>query len=156
MKIFFILFFLSSIFSYGQYNNIPYEEGEKTTNPEVLSAFIEQNPQHPNIEALKEKLQTLIINKEKEEQMATDIINHLIENDPNKAYIIVTNLSRCDITINFQGQKLYQLDIPSNNEKRVLVEKGSYEISSKICNANYKAQKEVTNDYELVINLTKK
>lgn len=154
MRIILLVFLVFSPFiAFGQ-SSISYEQAAKSSDPKIISSFIVQNPTHPQIEVLKQRLNHIINKKEEDAQTATEIINHLIENDPNKAYVSIKNMSQCDITISFQGKNYYTLDILSQNEGRLLVEKGTYEISSKVCKANYKAQKEITNDYELVLNLS--
>ena len=80
------LLMLLSALSYGQ-TTISYEQVSQTNDPKILSEFIVQNPYHPQIEVLKQRLNLIINKQEQDAQMATDIINHLIENDPNKAYI---------------------------------------------------------------------
>lgn len=75
------------------------------------------------------------------------ILNYVLggdKNQKNKALVNVNNLSNCDITVSFNGNASYQLEVKANTIGRILVEKGKYDISSKICTALYKTEMEVT------------
>lgn len=92
-----------------------------------------------------------------EDQKTADILNHILNSNDrtNEAYVSVNNLSQCPIVVNFEGNKKYQLSIGANSVGRILIDKGNYTISSKVCNAQYKNQRAIQKDWELTLNLSK-
>lgn len=87
-------------------------------------------------------------------QKTVKLLNHLFDNDPNKkeAYVAVKNNSSCDIIVYFSGKKSYTLDVKKNTENFALVDKGSYSITSNVCNAKYSATKSIHKDMEMTLN----
>lgn len=76
------------------------------------------------------------------------LLNHLFSNDKKKknAYLQVKNLSKCPISLQIKGRKNYTLDIPAQKDGHLLVAKGTYTLSGKICHANYHQKKTLTKD----------
>lgn len=79
------------------------------------------------------------------------LLNHLFSNDKKKknAYLQINNLSKCPISLQIKGRKNYILDIPAKKDGHLLVAKGTYILSGKICNANYHQKKKITKDIVL-------
>lgn len=84
--------------------------------------------------------------KDKDQDIA--LLNHLFSNDKNKksAYLQVKNLSKCPISLQIKGRKNYTLDIPAKEDGHLLIAKGTYTLSGKICHANYHQKKNLTKD----------
>lgn len=87
-----------------------------------------------------------------------EVLTHLFNNDPNKkdAYVLIRNKSECNLIVKFEGKKFYNLDVPKMGENYILVQKGTYRITTMICNAQYASVKNVTQDIEINLNATKK
>lgn len=83
-----------------------------------------------------------------------DLLNHLFNNDPNRrqAYIQIENLSKCNMIVKISGKKFYNLNVPAQNKNFILVDKGSYTLSTNVCDAKYSSKKNVTQD--IVVTLT--
>lgn len=83
-----------------------------------------------------------------------DLLNHLFNNDPSSkdAYIQITNNSACNIMVNIVGPRSYSLNIPSRRQNFVLVDKGTYNLSSKICGASYASRKVINKDITITLN----
>lgn len=92
-------------------------------------------------------------NKVKGEKTA-DLLNHLFDNNPNKkkASITIVNNSPCDIVVYFSGAKNYTLDVGKNTKNFILVDKGSYSITSDVCNAKYSARTLINKDMSTTLN----
>ncbi|MDY3548818.1 hypothetical protein PG291_09415 [Riemerella anatipestifer] len=84
-----------------------------------------------------------------------DVLNHLFSNDPSKkeAYLLVKNLSNCNITVKIDGNKKYNLDIAAHNENYILLDKGNYSLSASICNGKYLSNKLINKDMEVSLSL---
>ncbi len=87
-----------------------------------------------------------------------EVLTHLFNNDPNKkdAYVLIRNKSECNLIVKFEGKKFYNLDVPKMGENYILVQKGTYRITTMICNAQYASVKNITQDLEINLNATKK
>lgn len=83
-----------------------------------------------------------------------DLLNHLFNTDPSSrsAYVQIVNKSKCNLIIKISGKKFYNLDVPANNQNYVLVEKGTYNLTTSVCDAKYSAKKNIGKD--IVITLT--
>lgn len=87
-----------------------------------------------------------------------EVLTHLFNNDPNKkdAYVLIRNKSECNLIVKFEGKKFYNLDVPKMGENYILVQKGTYRITTMICNAQYASIKNITQDLEINLNAAKK
>lgn len=83
----------------------------------------------------------------------TDLLNHLFNNDPNSkdAYLQITNKSKCNLVVKISGKKFYNLTIPANNQNFILVEKGTYTLTSSICDAKYSSVKDISKDLMITL-----
>ena len=87
-----------------------------------------------------------------------EVLTQLFNNDPNKkdAYVLIRNKSECNLIVKFEGKKFYNLDVPKMGENYILVQKGTYRITTMICNAQYASVKNITQDLEINLNAAKK
>jgi len=87
-----------------------------------------------------------------------EVLTHLFNNDPNKkdAYVLIRNKSECNLIVKFEGKKFYNLDVPKMGENYILVQKGTYRITTMICNAQYASEKNISQDIEINLNAAKK
>jgi len=86
-----------------------------------------------------------------------DLLTHLFSNDPNRkeAYIQIVNKSNCNLVVKISGKKFYNLTIPAHNQNFILVNKGTYTLTSSICDAKYSATKKVSQDISITLNAPK-
>lgn len=91
---------------------------------------------------------TSAIRTTKEDNDDVEILNHLFSASKNKikAYIEVKNLSKCHIDLEIKGKKRFSLKIPAHEEGRILVPKGEYVFSGKICDKIYIQTKNLNGD----------
>ncbi|WHF51220.1 hypothetical protein QGN23_12385 [Chryseobacterium gotjawalense] len=83
-----------------------------------------------------------------------DLLNHLFNNDPSSktAYVQIKNKSKCNLIVKLSGKKFYNLNIPANNENFIMVEKGSYSITTMVCDAKYSSTKNIGKDIVITLN----
>ena len=91
--------------------------------------------------------------KKKHEETA-EILNHLLNDSSksNSVLVAIKNQSKCSISVNFKGKKAYVLNIPANSMGRILVDKGTYKISSLICNAQFHTEKHIQSGIQMTLN----
>ncbi len=80
-----------------------------------------------------------------------EMLNHLFDNSKNKkkAYLQIQNRSKCPIRISIKGKRNYVLDIHAMSDGDILVMKGTYVLSGKICGKDYRQNKKLTKDIAL-------
>ena len=75
------------------------------------------------------------------------ILNSLFDNDPKSAesIVLVENKSDCNMIVRIEGigNFKYRIAVPSRGENSIVVQKGDYLFSSKICGAQYASQNTV-------------
>ncbi|SFI40426.1 DUF6759 domain-containing protein [Halpernia frigidisoli] len=85
------------------------------------------------------------------------LLTHLFSNDPNEkeAYIQIENKSKCNLIVKISGKKFYNLTIPANNKNFIMVDKGTYKLTTSVCDAQYSSVKTVNKDIVISLNYHK-
>jgi hypothetical protein len=86
------------------------------------------------------------------------ILTHLFNNDPTdrNAYIQIQNKSKCNIIVKISGRKYYNLTVPANNNNFIMVDKGSYRLTTSVCDAQYSSVKDVNKDIVITLGYNKR
>ncbi len=121
-----------------------------------------------NSTAAKPKVETLSTNKLKSSvkkdvrsgtvdahtQKTVDLLNHLFSNDPNRreAYVQIENNSKCNLIVKIAGKKYYNLDVPAKGQNFILVDKGTYTLTTNVCDAKYSSVKNINKDIAITLN----
>lgn len=87
-------------------------------------------------------------------QKTVDLLNHLFSNDPNRreAYVQIENKSKCNLIVKISGKKYYNLDVPANGQNFILIDKGSYTLTTNVCDAKYSSVKNINKDVAITLN----
>lgn len=82
------------------------------------------------------------------------VLTSLFSNDPNKkeAIVQIVNKSSCVLVVKISGKKFYNLTVPSNGQNYILVDKGTYNLTTSICDAKYNQNKAITKDIIITLN----
>lgn len=86
-----------------------------------------------------------------------DLLNHLFNTDPSSktAYVQIVNKSKCNLIVKISGRKFYNLDVPANNQNFILIDKGSYNMTTSVCDAKYSSTKNISKDIVVTLNAPK-
>lgn len=86
-----------------------------------------------------------------------ELLTHLFNTDPNSknAYVQIVNKSKCNLIVKISGRKFYNLDVPARNQNYILVDKGSYTLTTSVCDAKYSSQKNINKDIVVTLNAPK-
>ncbi len=86
-----------------------------------------------------------------------DLLNHMFNNDPgsNSAYVQIVNKSKCNLIVKISGRKFYNLDVPANNQNFIMLEKGTYKVTTSVCDAKYASTKKIGKDIVITLNQPK-
>lgn len=120
----------------------------------------------PKVEPISKKEVATAIKKDvakdgtvsEKNKKTAELLTHLFNNDPNKkeAYIHIKNKSKCNLIVKISGKKFYNLTVPANNDNYILVPKGSYTLTTSVCDAKYSSVKNIQKDTEITLNTGKK
>jgi hypothetical protein len=83
-----------------------------------------------------------------------DLLNHLFNSDPNSrtAYVQIVNKSKCNLIVKISGKKFYNLDVPASTQNFIMVDKGSYTLTTSVCDAKYSSKKTIGKDIVITLN----
>jgi len=86
-----------------------------------------------------------------------ELLTHLFNSDASSksAYIQIINKSKCNLIVKISGKKYYNLNVPANNQNFILVDKGSYIVTTSVCDAKYSSSKNINKDIVLTLNSPK-
>jgi hypothetical protein len=86
-----------------------------------------------------------------------DLLNHLFNTDESSttAYVQIINKSKCNLIVKISGKKFYNLDVPANNQNFLLVDKGTYVLTTSVCDAKYSSTKNIGKDIVVTLNSPK-
>lgn len=83
-----------------------------------------------------------------------ELLTHIFNTDPNSrtAYIQIINKSKCNLIVKVSGKRFYNLDVPANNQNYIMVDKGSYSVTTSVCDAKYSSSKNINKDIVITLN----
>lgn len=87
-------------------------------------------------------------------QQTVAMLNHLFNSDPSsgEALIQIKNKSRCNLIVKISGPKFYNLSVPVGGNNFIMVKKGSYRLTTSVCDAAYSSLKKVNRDLVITLN----
>lgn len=94
------------------------------------------------------------LSSEAKKEKTVGLLNQLFVNDieSGNAILLIQNNSDCNMIIRIQGGKFYNLAVPAHGENSLVVEKGSYNLSSNLCDAKYSAVKDIKKNMLVILN----
>ncbi len=60
-----------------------------------------------------------------------------------EAILLFKNNSDCNIVLRIEGKDYYNLAVPAHGENFIVINKGSYTLSSNVCDMKYISQKDI-------------
>lgn len=109
-----------------------------------------------NTEKLKTEVKNEVKtgNKSPNMQKTVDLLNHLFSNDPKRreAYVNIKNMSKCNMIVKISGKKFYNLDVKARGQNFILVDKGTYTLTTNVCDAKYSSVKNINKDISITLN----
>ncbi len=90
-------------------------------------------------------------------QVTAEVLTYLL-NEPDarepRTAAVIENKSFCPMILRMKrstDQFIYSLPIPAQSKNQFVIEKGYYQVSSRICQAHYLAEKEITEPLILIL-----
>lgn len=104
-----------------------------------------------------EEFNQLISQNEKQySDKAVKLLNNLFDEDITKTetIILLQNNTDCNLIVRISGNKSYKVAIPAHDKNSLVLEKGQYNFTSKVCGAQYLSTKNIYTN--LLINIGNK
>ncbi|WP_027381186.1 DUF6759 domain-containing protein [Chryseobacterium daeguense] len=102
-----------------------------------------------------EEFKQLIASTSKEHQDKTvKLLNAMFNEDISSKEVILLfkNLSDCNLVLRIQGKNFYNMAVPAKGENFIVINKGTYILTSNVCDVVYSSKKDINKSIFLTIN----
>ncbi|MDQ1855915.1 DUF6759 domain-containing protein [Chryseobacterium sp. WLY505] len=129
--------------------NTEWTKGALTAKPMEARPVIADIPKgamrNPNSDDAEEFKKLIAETSAEYKEKTVRILNAMFNEDihRNEAILLFKNNSDCNIVLRIEGQEFYNLAVPSHAENFIVLKKGSYTLSSNICDMKYSSQKDI-------------
>ena len=128
---------------------LTYEEAIETNSIFNLKEFINNNPNHENIDLLNKRLIDLeveeIYNDKNTGEMPTS--EKIGSNNSSVSSISISNDTSCELIIRYSGNDSKMISIPANQTRSLSIRSGSYRVTASACGYNYAGSESLRGDY---------
>jgi hypothetical protein len=118
---------------------------------EFSTGMVKKN-RHPSD---SEEFKKLIASTSKEHKSKTvRLLNAMFNEDisSKEAILLFKNNSDCNLILRIHGKKFYNMAVPAKGENFMVIKKGTYTLTSNVCDVIYSSQKEIKKSVFLTIN----
>jgi len=95
----------------------------------------------------EEFLMLMAVSPTEHKNKTVQILNSLFDSDPSstESIVMIENKSSCNMIMRIEGvgNTKYRLAVPTQTEGSIVVQKGSYLFTAKVCGADYASQKSI-------------
>lgn len=138
--------------------NAEWTKGGKTAHPMEARPVISEIPGHilkNSSSAEAEEFKRLIASTSAQHSEKTvKLLNAMFNEDISSKEVILLfkNQSDCNMIVRIQGKDFYNLAVPAKNENFMVINKGTYTLTSNVCDVIYTSKKEISKSLILTIN----
>ena len=92
-------------------------------------------------------------NEKNKKALTAQVLNEMLGGDETDALslLLVKNVSECNMVLKVEGKTNYNIPIPANGQNAIMVEKGVYQLTGKVCELQYEAQKDLNKNLLVAI-----
>lgn len=130
-------------------------DGASYKNLKPLVIVIPKSKMKQSHEEEAEEFESLLAaNSQNHQGKTVKLLNQLFDNDISnqEAILLLQNNSDCNMIVRIQGEDLYNLAVPAHGENSVVIKKGDYQLSSKVCTAQYSSTKKIVKNMLVTLN----
>jgi len=128
---------------------LTYEDAILTTSIYELQDFINENPNHKNIDLLNERLIDLevdrIYNDENTGEMPS--AEKTGYSNSSSSEVSIKNDTSCELIVRYSGNNSRSIIIPSNQSKSIVLSSGNYRVTASACGHNYAGSESLNGNY---------
>ena len=92
-------------------------------------------------------------NEKNKKALTAQVLNEMLGSDESDALslLLVKNVSECNMVLKVAGKTSYNIPIPANGQNAIMVEKGVYQLTGKVCELQYETQKDLNKNLLVAI-----
>lgn len=129
--------------------NAEWTKGARTAKPMEARPVISDIPKsimrNPNSDDAEEFKKLIAETSAEHKEKTVKLLNAMFNEDITRkeAILLFKNNSDCNIVLRVEGKDYYNLAVPAHGENFIVINKGSYTLSSNICDIKYFSQKDI-------------
>ncbi|MDO3425398.1 MULTISPECIES: DUF6759 domain-containing protein [Chryseobacterium] len=138
--------------------NSEWTKGKKDAKPmearPVISEISSNLMKNSNASETEEFKRLIASTPAEHKEKTVKLLNAMFNEDISSKEVILLfkNNSDCNIVLRIQGKDFYNLAVPAKGENSIVINKGSYTLTSHVCDVLYSSQKEIKKSIFLTIN----
>ncbi|MCQ4139672.1 DUF6759 domain-containing protein [Chryseobacterium sp. EO14] len=138
--------------------NSEWTKGKKDAKPmearPVISEISSNLMKNSNASETEEFKRLIASTPAEHKDKTVKLLNAMFNEDISSKEVILLfkNNSDCNIVLRIQGKDFYNLAVPAKGENSIVINKGSYTLTSHVCDVLYSSQKEIKKSIFLTIN----
>jgi len=138
--------------------NSEWTKGKKDAKPmearPVISEISSTLMKNSNAQETEEFKRLIASAPAEHKEKTVKLLNAMFNEDISSKEVILLfkNNSDCNIVLRIQGKDFYNLAVPAKGENSIVINKGSYTLTSHVCDVLYSSQKEIKKSIFLTIN----
>lgn len=129
--------------------NAEWTKGARTAKPMEARPVISDIPKsvmrNPGSDEADEFKRLIAESSEEHKEKTVKLLNAMLSEDITRkeAILLFKNNSDCNIVLRIEGKDYYNLAVPARGENFIILNKGSYILTSNICDLKYISQKDI-------------
>ncbi|HCR76918.1 MAG TPA: hypothetical protein DIW37_11050 [Chryseobacterium sp.] len=138
--------------------NSEWTKGKKDAKPmearPIISEISTTLMKNSNAQETEEFKRLIASTPAEHKEKTVKLLNAMFNEDISSKEVILLfkNNSDCNIVLRIQGKDFYNLAVPAKGENSIVINKGSYTLTSHVCDVLYSSQKEIKKSIFLTIN----
>lgn len=139
--------------------NSAWTQGKLTAKPMAARPITTEIPTsfltRPNSDESAEFIKLISETSDAQKQKTLKLLNTLFDQDITKkeSILLIQNNSDCNMILRIQGAgSFYNLAVPAHGENSIVMNKGTYELTSNMCDQRYTATKELKKNMIVILN----
>ncbi|WP_238555540.1 DUF6759 domain-containing protein [Chryseobacterium sp. P1-3] len=115
----------------------------------VISDIPKNVMRNPDSNDAEEFKRLLVESTSEHKEKTVKLLNAMFNEDITRkeAILLFRNNSDCNIVLRVEGKDYYNLAVPAHGENFVVINKGSYTLSSNVCDMKYTSLKDIKKKY---------
>lgn len=138
--------------------NANWTKGSQSAKPMNAKPVVLEIPksviQQKNNSETEEFKKLMVESSDAHKAKTVKLLNAMFDNDINRKEVIlmVQNNSDCNMIVRIQGEKFYNLAVPTKGQNSVVLNKGTYTLISNVCDVKYTSVKNLSKSQLVILN----
>jgi hypothetical protein len=133
--------------------NAEWTKGKNGAKAMEARPIIVEIPINPNSSEAEEFKRLLSSTSKEHKDKTLKLLNTMFNEDISSKEVIFLfkNESDCNLVLRIQGKDFYNMAVPAKGENFVVINKGTYTLTSNVCDVSYTSKKEINKSLLLTI-----